>query len=153
MANNYEISPNLIEQVQILLKKEAGAESLNSCDHSLVDDSSQSSFLNEAILGSKSSHNDISRCKNCEGELLRGSESIICVYCGNAQLHDDVVRQPISFKSTFAFQWFLQSLKLDGSVSSFLIYAQFVMFVQFFLAVCLFLYEVICNSIVRRTII
>lgn len=113
MANNYEISPNLIEQVQILLRKEAGVDSLNSNDHSLVDDSSQKSFLKEAIAGFKSSDDDVLLCKNCQGELLRGSESIICVYCGHARLHD-VVHQPISFKSTFAFQWFLQSLNLDG---------------------------------------
>ncbi|KAL2904481.1 Translation initiation factor 2 subunit gamma [Bienertia sinuspersici] len=111
MEKNYEISPNLIEQVQILLKNEIRVGYLSSQDHSLYI-SLQSSYLNDAIVESNSSAN-VLRCKNCEGGLLRGSESIICVYCGHAQ-NQDFVRQPISFKSTFAYQWFLQSLGLDG---------------------------------------
>lgn len=109
----HEISADLVHRVLILLKKEANFESFNSDDHSF--DSLASSFLEEAIAGSSPSV-DVLRCKNCRGELLRGSESIICVYCGNAQLQD-FVPEPISFKSTSAFQWFLKSLDLDGNES------------------------------------
>lgn len=113
MENSYSVSPNLFDQVQILLKKEAGFDSINLNDHSL--DSPPSSFFEEAVAGSKPS-SDALRCKNCSGELLRGSDSIICVYCGHAR-QQDFFRQPISFKNSFAFQWFLKSLDLDGFVS------------------------------------
>ncbi|XP_057530575.1 uncharacterized protein LOC130808995 [Amaranthus tricolor] len=106
----YEVSTNLIDQVQILLKKEAGLETFNSNDHSL--DCLSSSFLNDAILGSNASV-DVIRCNDCKGKLLRRSESIICVYCGMFQ-HRDFATNPMSFKSTIAFQWLLQSLGLDG---------------------------------------
>ncbi|XP_021775236.1 uncharacterized protein LOC110739088 [Chenopodium quinoa] len=111
MENNYFVSPNLIEQVQILLKKEAGFESFDFNDHS-IESPQPSSILEEAIVGSNPSV-DALRCKNCSGELLRGSESIICIYCGNTQLQD-ILRHPICFNNTVAFQWFLKSLDLDG---------------------------------------
>ncbi|XP_021766995.1 uncharacterized protein LOC110731442 [Chenopodium quinoa] len=111
MENNYIVSYNLIEQVQILLKKEAGFDSFDFNDHS-IESPQLSLFLEEAIAGSNPSI-DALRCKNCSGELLRGSESITCIYCGHTQLHD-ILRHPISFNNTVAFQWFLKSLDLDG---------------------------------------
>lgn len=39
---------------------------------------------------------------------------MICVYCGKRQ-PKDVTPDPIAFKSTFGYQWLLQSLDLDGS--------------------------------------
>lgn len=108
MENKYEVPANLFDKLQILLKKEAGVDdSFNSTDQSPP----SSSSLDEAIAGFNPSA-DVLRCKNCGGELLRGSESIICVYCGRAQQQGGVP-QPISFKSTSAFQWFLKSLDLN----------------------------------------
>ncbi|GAB2275209.1 hypothetical protein Dimus_009971, partial [Dionaea muscipula] len=49
-----------------------------------------------------------------KGKLLRGAESIICVYCGREQQRD-YLPGSISFNSTVAFRWLLQSLGLDGS--------------------------------------
>lgn len=56
------------------------------------------------------------RCKRCQGRLLRGLQSFICIYCGQ-KLHQnpDVAPDPISFNSTVGYQWFLQALRLDGS--------------------------------------
>ncbi|GAB2303683.1 hypothetical protein Dimus_037668 [Dionaea muscipula] len=49
-----------------------------------------------------------------KGKLLRGAESIICVYYGREQQRD-YLPGSISFNSTVAFRWLLQSLGLDGS--------------------------------------
>lgn len=54
------------------------------------------------------------RCKNCNGRLIRDLQSSVCVFCGTNP-HKDLPPQPIKFKTTFGYQWFLQSLQLDGS--------------------------------------
>ncbi|CAL1393716.1 unnamed protein product [Linum trigynum] len=55
------------------------------------------------------------RCKHCSGGLLRGANSIICVFCGREQVNSDAPPQPIKFMATSASKWLLQSLGLDGS--------------------------------------
>ncbi|CAL1407111.1 unnamed protein product [Linum trigynum] len=55
------------------------------------------------------------RCKHCKGRLLRGENSIICVFCGREQVNNDAAPQPIKFMATSASKWLLQSLGLDGS--------------------------------------
>ncbi|KAL5063101.1 hypothetical protein RYX36_024838 [Vicia faba] len=54
------------------------------------------------------------RCKNCNGRLLRGVQSFICVFCG-ANPHKDLPPDPIRFKNTLGYRWLLESLQLDGS--------------------------------------
>ncbi|KAI3695457.1 hypothetical protein L1987_78454 [Smallanthus sonchifolius] len=43
------------------------------------------------------------RCKFCQGKLLRGLQSLICIYCGEYQKND---LNPISFNSTHAYNCF-----------------------------------------------
>lgn len=102
---------NLIDQVQILLRKEALLEFFNPNDPSIP----PLPTLEEAIAGIGTSDDPL-RCKHCKGELLRGAESIICVYCGHGQ-QQEFPPEPIAFKSTLGFGWLLQSLSLDGSES------------------------------------
>ncbi|KAI5419860.1 uncharacterized protein LOC127075192 [Lathyrus oleraceus] len=54
------------------------------------------------------------RCKNCNGRLLRGVQSFICVFCGSNP-HKDLPPDPIKFKNTLGYRWLLESLQLDGS--------------------------------------
>jgi hypothetical protein len=55
------------------------------------------------------------RCKNCNGKLLRGVQSFICVFCGTNP-HKDLPPEPVKFKNTVGYRWLLESLQLDGSV-------------------------------------
>jgi hypothetical protein len=55
------------------------------------------------------------RCKNCNGRLLRGVQSFICVFCGTNP-HKDLPPEPVKFKNTVGYRWLLESLQLDGSV-------------------------------------
>ncbi|KAK2354991.1 hypothetical protein QL285_092447 [Trifolium repens] len=54
------------------------------------------------------------RCKNCNGRLLRGVQSFICVFCGTNP-HKDLPPEPVKFKNTVGYRWLLESLQLDGS--------------------------------------
>ncbi|KAE9606378.1 hypothetical protein Lal_00013580 [Lupinus albus] len=54
------------------------------------------------------------RCKNCNGRLLRGLHSSICVFCGTHP-HQDLPPDPIKFKDALGYRWLLDSLNLDGS--------------------------------------
>ncbi|GAB2285256.1 hypothetical protein Dimus_019710 [Dionaea muscipula] len=105
----YEIPTDLIQRVQISLRREAGLGSYNPDDPSLPDPPN----LEQSIAEFDPSPDEI-RCKHCKGKLLRGAESIICVYCGREQQRD-YLPGSISFNSTVAFRWLLQSLGLDGS--------------------------------------
>ncbi|PIN21174.1 hypothetical protein CDL12_06134 [Handroanthus impetiginosus] len=99
----------LIRQVQISTRAAAGLSDYNPADPTLP----ALPPLSAAIAASDPSPLDL-RCKNCKGRLLRGSESIICVYCGRGP-HYDVVPDPICFTSTTGYQWLLRSLRLNGS--------------------------------------
>ncbi|KAK6141174.1 hypothetical protein DH2020_025092 [Rehmannia glutinosa] len=104
-----QVPRELIRQVQICTRAAAGLSDYNPSDTTLPALPS----LSAAIAASDPSPPHL-RCKNCKGMLLRGSESIICVYCGLGP-HHDVVPDPISFTSTIGYQWLLRSLRLNGS--------------------------------------
>ncbi|GMH12038.1 hypothetical protein Nepgr_013879 [Nepenthes gracilis] len=106
----YEFPSDLLVQVQILLRREAGLEYYNPSDSSSL---SNPPTLEEAIANFETS-SDCLRCKHCKGALLRGSQSIICVYCGR-EPDKEFPPEPISFKSTVGYRWLLESLGLDGS--------------------------------------
>lgn len=107
-----EISVDLINQLQVSLRKEAKLSSIG--DYS---DSSMPSLPTsaEAIAELDASASYL-RCRNCKGKLLLGIESLICVFCGNQQRTIDNPPDPIKFTSTSAYKWFLSTLNLDGSV-------------------------------------
>ncbi|EOA39825.1 hypothetical protein CARUB_v10008492mg [Capsella rubella] len=109
-----EISLDLMNQLKVSLRKEA---KLTSFDPVGDDSDSSSSGLPtsaEAIAELDASAPYL-RCRNCRGKLLRGIESLICVFCGNQQRTCDNPPDPIKFTSTSAYKWFLSSLNLDGS--------------------------------------
>lgn len=106
--SKYKVPENLIDQVQILLRKEALFDSFNPNGSSIPPPPT----IEDAIITS----DDQLRCEHCKGELLRGLESIICVYCGRGKQEENP-RQAIAFKSTLGFGWLLHSLRLDGSES------------------------------------
>lgn len=99
----------MIEHARILLREEVGLQSCNPSDPSFP----SLPTVEELIAGFDSSP-DCPRCKHCNGKLLRGSQSLICVYCGREQIRE-FPPDPISFKYTIGFQWLLDSLGLDGS--------------------------------------
>ncbi|EPS71430.1 hypothetical protein M569_03342 [Genlisea aurea] len=53
-------------------------------------------------------------CKNCGGMLLRGHESVICLYCGTNTDREASLKS-ISFPSSIGYEWLLHSLHLKGS--------------------------------------
>ncbi|KAH9625556.1 hypothetical protein KSS87_023453 [Heliosperma pusillum] len=113
----YEVSPDLINKLQISLRKESGISSFNTSDH--FPPSSSPSILQDAIAAVGSNAEDTPRCDGCNGELLLGVDSTICVFCGRfpSNFNGGASPKPISFASTFGYQWFLRSLSLDGSES------------------------------------
>ncbi|GER48221.1 dentin sialophospho protein [Striga asiatica] len=99
----------LIRHVQICTRSAADLPGYNPSNPTLP----ALTPLSAAIAASHPSPPQL-RCKNCKATLLRGSESIICAYCGLAP-RDGGVSDPISFTSTVGYQWLLRSLRLDGS--------------------------------------
>ncbi|GMH12583.1 hypothetical protein Nepgr_014424 [Nepenthes gracilis] len=105
----YEVPRDPVEQVRILLRKEAGLESYNPNDSSAL---LITPTLEEGIANFDPSPVPL-RCKHCNGQLLRGLQYIICVYCGREQ--QEFLPEYISFKTTVGCQWLLESLGLDGT--------------------------------------
>ncbi|PSS16129.1 Dentin sialoprotein [Actinidia chinensis var. chinensis] len=105
----FQIPTDLIRQVQISLRNHTGLSSYDPDDPTLPGLPS----LRHVVAGLDPSPPYL-RCKHCQGRLLRGLQSVICVYCGNRQ-QKDVPPDPIAFKSSFGYQWLLQSLDLDES--------------------------------------
>ncbi|ESQ36415.1 hypothetical protein EUTSA_v10006711mg [Eutrema salsugineum] len=109
-----EISLDLINQLKVSLRKEAKLSSLDP-----VGDYTDSSIPSLPTAAEAISEVDASasylRCRNCKGKLLRGIESLICVFCGKQQRTSDNPPDPIKFTSTSGYKWFLSSLNLDGS--------------------------------------
>lgn len=105
----FEVPTDLIRDVQILLRKNAGLATYDPEDSSLPSLPS----LEDSIAGFEPSPPNL-RCKTCKGRLLRGLQSVICVYCGEEQ-SKEVPPEPINFKSTVGYRWLLESLRLDGS--------------------------------------
>lgn len=106
---DFEVPTDLIRDVQILLRKNAGLATYDPEDSSLLSLPS----LEDSIAGFEPSPPNL-RCKNCKGRLLRCLQSVICVYCGEEQSRE-VPPEPINFKSTVGYRWLLDSLHLDGS--------------------------------------
>ncbi|CAN4109956.1 unnamed protein product [Withania somnifera] len=106
-----ELPSDLIQQAKISTRIEAGLPDYLPDDPSLPSIPSLSATV--AAFDPSPSY---LRCKHCQGRLLRGIQSLICIYCGH-KLHQnpDVAPEPISFKSTVGYLWFLQALRLDGS--------------------------------------
>ncbi|XP_047973546.1 uncharacterized protein LOC125215996 [Salvia hispanica] len=104
-----QIPYELIRQVQIRTRSAAGLPDYDPSDPTLPALPS----LSATIAAADASPTD-RRCRNCKALLLRGSESIVCLYCGIGP-HYDVVPDPIRFTSTVGYQWLLRSLHLDGS--------------------------------------
>lgn len=101
-----------IHQLQISLRKGTNIPSYDPTDASLpglpsVEDSIYRPDPPPPFL----------RCKNCKGRLLSGINSLFCVFCGKEQ-RIDAPPDPINFRSTTGYKWLLESLHLDGSVSS-----------------------------------
>lgn len=108
-----EISLDLINQLKVSLRKEAKLSSFDP-----VGDSSTIPGLPTAAeaISELDASAPYLRCRNCEGKLLRGIESLICVFCGKQQPTSDNPPDPIKLTSTSGYKWFLSSLNLDGSV-------------------------------------
>ncbi|KAK1389056.1 hypothetical protein POM88_017234 [Heracleum sosnowskyi] len=107
----FQLPTDLINQVQIAARNAAALNSYNPDDPSLP---CLPSF-NASILGLDPSVPDHLRCKNCKAKLLRGVDSVICIYCGKQQINKDHSLDPICFTNTFGYQWLLHSLDLDQS--------------------------------------
>lgn len=105
-----QLPHELIREVQICTRAAAGLPEYDPSDPSLP----SIPPLSAAIAAFDASAPNL-RCKNCRGMLLRGTESIICLYCGLGP-HYDAVPEDICFTSTIGYQWLLRSLRLDGSV-------------------------------------
>ncbi|CAH2038877.1 unnamed protein product [Thlaspi arvense] len=109
-----EISLDLINQLKVSLRKEAKLSSFDP-----VGDYSDSSIPSLPTAPEAIAELDASapylRCRNCQGKLLRGIESLICIFCGKQQRTSDNPPDPIKFTSTSGYKWFLSSLNLDGS--------------------------------------
>lgn len=109
----FQLPTDLINQVQIAARNAAGLNGYNPDDPSLP---CLPSF-DASIFGLDPSAPDHLRCKNCKGKLLRGVDSVICIYCGKQQIDNELPPDPICFTNTFGYQWLLHSLDLDQSVS------------------------------------
>ncbi|KAF3676136.1 putative lipid-A-disaccharide synthase, mitochondrial-like [Capsicum annuum] len=106
-----ELPNDLIQQAKISTRTESGLPDYLPDDPSLPSLPSLS-----ATVAAFDPSPPYLRCKNCHGRLLRGVQSLICVYCGE-KLHRnaEVAPDPISFRNTVGYRWFLQGLRLDGS--------------------------------------
>ncbi|XP_062106069.1 uncharacterized protein LOC133817533 [Humulus lupulus] len=105
-----EIPIDLIKQVQISLRSHASLSSYDPNDNSFPILPS----LEEALASLDPSPPYL-RCRHCNGRLLRGLQSFICVLCGGEATKEDLPPEPINFRNTLGYQWLLQSLSLDGS--------------------------------------
>ena len=103
-----EISLDLINNLKVSLRKEAKFDYSDSYTLALP-------TVPEAIAELDASPPYL-RCRNCKGKLLRGIESLICVFCGEQQRTSENPPDPIKFTSTCGYKWFLTSLDLDGLV-------------------------------------
>lgn len=119
----FQLPTDLINQVQIAARNAAGLNAYNPDDPSLP---SLPSF-DASILGLDPSAPDHLRCKNCKAKLLRGVDSVICIYCGKQQINKDLSPDPICFTNTFGYQWLLHSLDLDQSVSIYLLFCVYIL--------------------------
>ncbi|KAF5758821.1 hypothetical protein HanRHA438_Chr16g0746271 [Helianthus annuus] len=106
---DFDTPSDLIHKAQIGFKQAAGLSSFNRNDTTLPSISTV-----EASISSLDPSPPYLRCKFCHGKLLRGLQSLICVYCGEYQ-KKDLDPEPISFSSTHGYSWLIQSLNFNGS--------------------------------------
>ncbi|KAK1439815.1 hypothetical protein QVD17_05637 [Tagetes erecta] len=106
---DFDIPTDLISKSQIGFREAAGLSLFDRNNTSLP----PFSTVEASILSLDPSPSYL-RCKFCQGKLLRGSQSLICVYCGQNQ-KKDLHPEPISFNSTHGYSWLLQSLNFNGS--------------------------------------
>ncbi|KAH6764694.1 hypothetical protein C2S51_015943 [Perilla frutescens var. frutescens] len=106
-----QIPHQLIRQVQIRTRAAAGLPDYDPSDPTLPALPPLSATIAASDADASPPHR---RCRNCKALLLRGSESIVCLYCGLGP-HYDAIPDPICFTSTIGYQWLLRSLRLDGS--------------------------------------
>lgn len=100
-----EIPKDLITELQISLRKQANVPSYDPTDPSLP----------SLPLFHSTGDSPRRRCIHCKARLLRGSDSILCIFCGKHPT--EAPPPPIKFQSTSGYRWFLHSLNLDGPVS------------------------------------
>ncbi|PNY05891.1 GD3A [Trifolium pratense] len=108
----FEIPVDQINQLQILLRKNANL----SWYQPEIEENlplPKLSSISETVAKLDPSPPYL-RCKNCNGRLLRGVQSFICVFCGTNP-HKDLPPEPVKFKNTLGYRWLLESLQLDGS--------------------------------------
>ncbi|KAL5999597.1 hypothetical protein ACLOJK_037882 [Asimina triloba] len=103
-----EFPSAIIDRIQSRLRSEAGIPSFDPDRPS-----AHLPSLEEAIAGSEPSPPYL-RCSQCRGRLLRGIQSMICVYCGSVQRRSGPP-QSLSFNTTSAYRRLLESLQADGS--------------------------------------
>lgn len=119
---SFHIPADLIQHVQTAVRINAGLSTYDPLDPTLP----SLPPLDALIAGWDPSTPADLRCEHCKGKLLRGRESLLCIYCGEKHDKQEDIspphHHPISFNSTFAYQWLLQSLDLDQSVISFKFY-------------------------------
>ncbi|XP_009353305.2 uncharacterized protein LOC103944559 [Pyrus x bretschneideri] len=104
-----EIPMDVIKQVQISLRKEANMSSYDPDDAPLPNLPSV-----EETLAELDPSPPYLRCMHCKGRLLRGVQTLTCVFCGR-ELCKDLPPDPVNFRDTFGYRWLLQSLSLSGS--------------------------------------
>ncbi|XP_019461684.1 PREDICTED: uncharacterized protein LOC109360921 isoform X2 [Lupinus angustifolius] len=110
---SFEIPIDEIKQLQISLRKQANLSWYQppQNDHRFVLPKLPS--ISETLTQLDPSPHYL-RCKNCNGRLLRGLHSSICVFCGTHP-HKDLPPDPIKFKDALGYRWLLESLNLHGS--------------------------------------
>ncbi|GMI76257.1 hypothetical protein like AT4G20720 [Hibiscus trionum] len=99
-----EIPTDLITQLQISLRQQANVPSYDPNDPTLP---GLPSFLHSTADSPRL------RCHHCKAHLLRGSDSLLCIFCGKRPT--ETPPPPIKFLSTSGYRWFLHSFNLDGS--------------------------------------
>ncbi|KAJ9560940.1 hypothetical protein OSB04_006100 [Centaurea solstitialis] len=103
-----DVPTDLINRAQIGFREAVGLSSFENTTTTLTPLPTL-----EASISDSSSPSSL-RCKFCQGKLIRGLQSLICIYCGEYQ-KQDLHPDPISFSSTNGYRWLLQSLYLTGS--------------------------------------
>ncbi|XP_072979870.1 uncharacterized protein [Typha angustifolia] len=106
----FEIPTALIHQLQISLREEAGIGFYDPDDSSLPPPPS----VEDAVAALDPDLPSSLRCARCQGGLLRGLSSPLCIYCGERRSGEGV-SDTISFRCTTACRLLLDSLGLDGS--------------------------------------
>ncbi|XP_076913120.1 uncharacterized protein LOC143571627 [Bidens hawaiensis] len=96
-----DVPTDLINESEMGFREAVGLSSFNRNDTNLP-----SICTIEASIASLDR-----RCEYCSGKLLRGLDSLICIYCGEYQTTNP---EPISFNSTHGYTWLLQALNFNG---------------------------------------